>query len=96
MTSELTQNFTVINKMGLHIRPAADFIKIVKCFNQNSVWIENLNRNSHRVDAKSISKITSLAISQNDEIRITIDGPDPESVMKAIEHYFKLQSGEDQ
>ncbi len=90
------QKFIVLNKIGLHARPAAKFVKFASSLKQNEVWIENITRQTNRVNAKSIIMVLSTSIQQNDEIRITIEGPNSMAAMQEFADMFKARFGEEE
>jgi len=75
----------VINKSGLHARPAAAFVVETGKFSSN-ISVEKINDSdeSGPVDAKSIIKILSLMISYGDEIEISATGNDEKEAVDAL------------
>ena len=76
----ISQDITIINKLGLHARAAS---KLVNCAGQfeSDVLID---KQGNRVNAKSIMGVMMLAASKGTEIRLEIDGRDENSCMEAI------------
>ena len=76
----ISQDITIINKLGLHARAAS---KLVNCASQfeSEVFID---KQGNRVNAKSIMGVMMLAASKGTEIRLDIDGRDESSCMEAI------------
>lgn len=70
----IVENVTVINALGLHARPAAEFIKCAKRF-KSKISIRRLDRDI-AVDAKSIVSILTQAIGMGTEIEIIAEGED--------------------
>jgi len=71
---------TIINKLGLHARAAAKFVKIANRF-KSSVKIE---KDGVVVDGKSILGILTLAAVQGTNIRLSVSGMDEKASIKAL------------
>ena len=75
---------TVINKTGLHARPASDFINKAKEF-QSKIKIANVTEDAEtKVNAKSIVAVLSLSMGKGTEVEITDDGPDEKEAVDAL------------
>ncbi len=70
----------IINKMGLHARPAALLAKTAAGF-QSEIKIA---KNGIEVNAKSIMGIMMLAAECGAGIKVTANGPDENEAMDAI------------
>ena len=75
-----TKEFTVSNKMGMHARPAAQFVKRASKFTCD-VWVE---KDDEQVNGKSIMGLMMLAAGQGAKLLITTDGQDAEDAMKEL------------
>jgi phosphocarrier protein HPr len=76
----LEKKVTIINRLGLHARAAAKFVKLANRFNA-SVKIE---KDGILIDGKSILGILTLAAVQGTIITMTISGADEKSALKAL------------
>ncbi|MBM3125455.1 MAG: HPr family phosphocarrier protein [Chloroflexi bacterium] len=65
----------VINEVGLHARPAAEFVKTASTF-KTSLQVRNVTRNTPPVDAKSIISILTLGVEKGHEIELAAEGED--------------------
>jgi len=74
------QEFEIVNKLGLHARASALFVKTASKF-QSEV---KLARESVEVNGKSIMGIMMLAASKGTKIRLTVEGPDETEAMQTI------------
>ena len=83
----------VRNKSGLHARPAALFVQTAARF-ASRVTLENLYRNGHPVDAKSILMVLTTGVAQGHRIRIAADGPDEEAAIVELESAVSSGLGE--
>jgi phosphotransferase system HPr (HPr) family protein len=79
--------FTIKHGVGLHARPAAKFVKLVKEFSA-TVTIRNISRDGETVDAKSLVKVIKIAAAQHQEVEVTADGEDEDAAMAAITTYL--------
>jgi len=66
--------------MGLHARPAAQFVKIASKY-KSDVYI---SKNDREVNGKSIMGVMTLAAEMGSELTIKIDGQDQEKAMEAL------------
>lgn len=85
------QEFEIVNKLGLHARASALFVKTASKF-QAEV---KLARESVEVNGKSIMGIMMLAASKGTKIRLTIDGPDEQEAMQVIGELIRDGFGEE-
>ena len=75
-----TQEFTIVNKMGMHARPAAQFVKRASKF-ECEVWVE---KDDEQVNGKSIMGLMMLAAGQGAKLTLTTEGVDAESAIKEL------------
>ncbi len=83
----LTKEFTITNKLGLHARPAAMFVKVSSA-HSSEVWVE---KDDEQVNGKSIMGLMMLAAGFGAKIKVTAEGVDAEKAMAQIEAL--IQSG---
>ncbi len=75
-----TKEFNVVNKMGMHARPAAQFVKLASKF-KCEVWVE---KDDEQVNGKSIMGLMMLAAGQGAKLILTTDGLDAESALQEL------------
>lgn len=75
------KDFTILNKLGIHARPAAQFVKIANRFEANT-YVE---KDGEEVDGKSIMGLMMLAAGHGSTITVTTEGSDADAAMAAIE-----------
>lgn len=73
------------NKLGMHARPAAMFVKTASRFS-SEIFVE---KDGEEVNGKSIMNLMMLAAGCGSKLRITAQGPD---AAKAIEEIEKIIS----
>jgi phosphocarrier protein len=84
------KDIVVLNKMGLHARPAAMLVQVTNGY-QSTVKIL---KDDFEVDAKSIMGIMALAAGQGSKLNFIADGPDENEVLIAVENLFKSKFSE--
>jgi phosphocarrier protein len=67
--------------VGLHARPAADFVRMVT-LSKHTVTISN--RMGKKASGTSILAVLSLGAKHGEELAIEVDGPDEEVVLQAL------------
>ncbi|BFN36638.1 HPr family phosphocarrier protein [Fidelibacter multiformis] len=81
--------FQIINKQGLHARPATALVTLASKFSSNIF----LSRGEKRINAKSILGILVLAAEKGATLKVQADGEDEEEAVKAIVELAKNKFG---
>ena len=89
--STITKELTIINKLGLHARPSAKFVKAANQF-KCEVWVE---KDGERVNGKSIMGLMMLAAGQGSKLLVTCEGADGEKALAEIEEIIRRKFDED-
>ena len=76
----IKQRFVIRNKLGLHARPAAMFVKLANTF-QSEIWVEF---EDDEVNGKSIMGLMMLAAPSGSKIFVTAKGEDAETALLAL------------
>ena len=76
----LTEQVTIINKLGLHARAAALFAKTSARFGSSI----KVGVNSKMVDAKSVMSLMLLAASKGSALNIEVEGSDQDEALTAL------------
>jgi phosphocarrier protein len=80
------KNIVVLNKMGLHARPAAELVRaLARC--RSSIKIL---KDDFEVNAKSIMGVMALAAGCGSKLKFIIEGPDENETLVVIEDFFEL------
>lgn len=66
----LCAELTILNKHGMHARPAAEFIKIASKYDADVI----VEKDGKRVSGKGIIGLLTLELSQGTKIRIYVNG----------------------
>ena len=85
-----TLKVTVLNRLGLHARPAA---KLTQKANEFLSEIR-ISKEGREVNGKSIMGVMLLAAAQGTELKITADGTDEGLALEAIRGLFEDKFGE--
>lgn len=70
----------IVNKLGLHARPAAEIVKTAARFESNIT----LTRDDLEVNGKSIMGVMMLAAEFGSTIILRADGPDEDQAIEAL------------
>ncbi|HUT76920.1 MAG TPA: HPr family phosphocarrier protein [Polyangia bacterium] len=81
----------IVNKYGLHARPAMQFVEIA---NRHNCKIE-VSKGSLVVDAKSIMSVMRLAATKGTVLKLVADGDDAEPALEALAELVESGFGED-
>ncbi len=87
---KITRKVTVVNKLGLHARASAEFVKFA---GQYSSSVE-LTYGNQLADGKNIMGLMMLAATYGSEINITTMGQDAQRAADAICDLFSNRFGE--
>jgi phosphocarrier protein len=87
----LEQKFTIINKLGLHARASALFVKTASQFKADV----KVNREGVEVNGKSIMGIMMLAAAKGSVITLKIEGGDGEEALRVLGDLISNGFGED-
>ena len=77
----ITKEFTITNKLGLHARPAAKFVKVANRF-ESDIWVE---KDDEQVNGKSIMGLMMLAAGHGSRILVSVEGGDAETAIAGLE-----------
>lgn len=70
----------IVNELGLHARPAAEFVKIASKY-QSDIQVR---RDDMVVNGKSIMGVMTLAAERGSELAIVADGGDADAAVRAL------------
>lgn len=81
----------MINKLGIHARPAAMFVKTANRF-ECDVFVE---KDGERVNGKSIMGLMMLAAGKGSKLHLIAEGADADKVIAEIENLVQTRFGEE-
>ena len=80
----IVKELVVENSTGLHARPASDFVKLAGTFDCEV----SIEKESKKVNAKSILGLLSLGVTKGTKINIITDGSDEKIAMEKIVEFI--------
>src|SRR6266513_6057570 len=89
--SAVTRELVVRNKLGIHARPAAMFVKTANRF-ECDVFVE---KDGEKVNGKSIMGLMMLAAGPGSKLIVTCEGDDGPKALDEIEALIKRKFDED-
>ena len=90
-TTNMTKDFLVGNKLGIHARPAAMFVKTANRFNCD-IFVE---KDGEKVNGKSIMGLMMLAAGPGSKLTVHAQGHDASQALAEIETLIKRKFDED-
>ena len=87
----MVKEIVVTNKLGIHARPAAMFVKTANRF-ECDVFVE---KDGERVNGKSIMGLMMLAAGQGSKLRVRAEGPDAAEAIRDIEQLIQSRFNEE-
>jgi phosphocarrier protein len=90
-STDLTRDLLVSNKLGIHARPAAMFVKTANRFNCD-VFVE---KDGEKVNGKSIMGLMMLAAGPGSKLTVHAHGQDASQALAELEALMKKRFDED-
>jgi len=82
--SRARAELTVEHEHGLHLRPAADFVRLAARY-RAEVRVGNLTRGGNRrANARSLLEVTALGVDRGHRILLEAEGEDAEEAVAAL------------
>lgn len=88
---EASSEVQIVNKYGLHARPAAELVKLANRF-RCDVWIR---KDDTEVSGKSIMGVMMLAAECGSMVEIRASGEDSQEAVDALAQLIQNRFGED-
>ncbi|MCY0867655.1 MAG: HPr family phosphocarrier protein [Desulfurococcus sp.] len=76
---------TVVNKSGLHARPAARFVETARRFKSEVIVVKG----GKSASAKNILQVLSLGVDYGDEIVLRVNGEDEDEALSELLNLLK-------
>lgn len=90
-----TKRTTVVNKTGIHARPAGGFVKLAKQYAGCAITVANLNRPEEKpANAKSVISVLALGMVIGTEIEISAEGENEEQAVNDLVAFVESGCGE--
>lgn len=87
----ITKELVVINKLGIHARPAAMFVKVANRFDSD-IFVA---KDGETVNGKSIMGLMMLAAGPGSKLMLEVKGTDAEQAVVEIEALLKRKFDEE-
>jgi len=81
----IIKNITIINKAGMHTRPASTIVKIASKYKSDFF----LSRDGFEVNGKSIIGVMTLAAEQGAVLELKFEGPDEQDLANDMISFFE-------
>jgi len=87
----LTKELTILNKSGIHARPAAMFVKTANRFGCD-IFVE---KDGEKINGKSIMGLMMLAAGPGSKVTLHVKGTDADAALNELEALFKRKFDEE-
>jgi phosphocarrier protein len=88
---KIEKEVTIVNRLGMHARPAAMFVRIASRF-RAEIWVE---KEGEQINGKSIMGLMMLAAGQGSKLKLRCEGPDAEKAIEELEQLIAAKFNED-
>ena len=85
------KEITIVNRLGLHARPAALFVKVASRF-RAEVWVK---KDNEEVNGKSIMGLMMLAAGPGSKVILHVKGADAPAAIAELEALVKRKFDEE-
>ena len=89
----MDRQVTIQNKLGLHARPAMQFVDVANQFT-SSVLVKKGGEEPAEADGKSVMQMIILAATEGTPLRIEADGDDAHDAVEKLAQLFEDKFGE--
>lgn len=89
-----SREIVVSNKLGLHARPAMQFVDLANQFSAN-VTVFKGGDEPAEADGKSVMQMIILAATEGTPLKIVADGDDAENAVAKLAELFESKFGEE-
>ena len=87
----IEKEITIINRLGLHARPAAMFVRIASRY-RSEVWVE---KEGEQINGKSIMGLMMLAAGPGSKLTVHAQGQDASQALTELETLIKRKFDEE-
>ena len=88
-----SRDIIVSNKLGLHARPAMQFVDVANQF-QSTVTVFKGGDEPEQADGKSVMQMIILAAVEGTPLKIVAEGEDADEAVKQLAQLFEDKFGE--
>ena len=87
----MVRDLVVGNKLGLHARPAAMFVRVANRFSADIL----VEKDGEEINGKSIMGLMLLAAGCGSRLKVTVTGADANEMVKALEELIARKFDEE-
>jgi phosphocarrier protein HPr len=91
VSGKIQKEVTILNKLGLHARPAAMFVRVANK-HRAEIWVE---KDGEQVNGKSIMGLMMLAAGQGSRLLITAEGSDAQGALQELQDLVERRFDEE-
>jgi len=89
-----SRDIVVSNKLGLHARPAMQFVDVANGFSSD-IKVTKFGDEPGEADGKSVMQMIILAATEGTRMRIDAEGADADQAVKSLAELFEKKFGEE-
>jgi phosphocarrier protein len=89
-----SREIIVSNKLGLHARPAMQFVDLANQF-KSAITVHKGGEEPETADGKSVMQMIILAATEGTPLRIEAEGEDAETAVQKLAELFASKFGEE-
>ena len=89
-----SREIVVTNKLGLHARPAMQFVDLANQFNAD-IKVTAMTDERTEADGKSVMQMIILAATEGTPLRIEAEGEDAQAAVDKLVELFESKFGEE-
>ena len=89
-----SREIVVSNKLGLHARPAMQFVDLANQF-QSNITVSKGGDEPVEADGKSVMQMITLEAIEGTRLKISAEGEDAEIAVKQLAELFESKFGEE-
>ena len=89
-----SRDIIVSNKLGLHARPAMQFVDLANQF-KSDIKVTKFGEEPGEADGKSVMEMIILAATEGTKMRIDAEGEDAEDAVTQLAGLFESKFGEE-
>jgi phosphocarrier protein HPr len=89
-----SRDIVVSNKLGLHARPAMQFVDLANQFSSDIKVVKG-GEDPGEADGKSVMQMIILAATEGTPLRIEADGADADQAVAKLAELFETKFGEE-
>ncbi|HEX8522826.1 MAG TPA: HPr family phosphocarrier protein [Tepidisphaeraceae bacterium] len=91
---KVSREIVVSNKLGLHARPAMQFVDLANQF-KSDIVVNKGGEEPATADGKSVMQMIILAATEGTPLMIDADGDDAEEAVRQLVELFESKFGEE-